>query len=287
MIYRNGELWTGWKEFMKKFTIPSEGITYQLLNNTAKLHTVMVGERIIGNQPVLAAGLDLPIMFRMEIDGEFFEMRYSRGAVTKDSNDAMKWHDTEVQFREGRYTAKVDQSLVWFLEHHPLNRDTKGSTKKRYFYKVDARKEAAERKTKNVERTKVLQLLYVDMADGEALDMFAAINKYGAQNADIAREQLETYALKNPKTFVELYESEARSIKALITKAQSAGIIAFEPKNRFWYWVKEDQKTIEPSDVITQIVKGRSEHDDLFAYLTTKADGKAVLKMIEDELKKA
>ncbi len=284
-IYKNNELWNDWQTLEGATKIPDGGAVYRMVNFGTKLHPHYVGSRNIGNIPVKGSGMHcMPSYNHILKSGEVCQIRWSPTVVIADKDGTPKWSDVGIIFTDGQYVVKNDKALYWFMENHILNRDNKALCRKKMFYKVDEVKDAQTRRNQNRKEAEVLYKLANEWTDEEVKSMYEAHFKRGSGNADHARNELKTPALKDPDAMLKLYNSDVRSIKNTLRRAQDKKIIAFEETKRFWYWVKEKQETIDPKDIITKVAKSLDPIDDLLKFVQNHDDGATIQAIIEESL---
>lgn len=290
-IYKNNQLWTEWEKTLGSVKLPDGGAVYRLENFGTKLHEHYVGSRNIGKIPIKSSGMHCPLFYNHILDsGESCQIRWSPTVVSADEKGTPKWNDQQIIFAEGQFVCKGDKALYWFLNNHVLNKDSKAIARKKMFHMVNEEKEQQTRRDKNKKEAEILYALATEWSDEEVKSMYEAHFKRGTKNADLARNELKAPIMADPDAFLKLYNSEVRSIKNTLRRAKEKKIVAFEETKRFWYWVKPDQETIDPNDIITKVAKSLDPIDDLLKFIQTHDDGTTIYALIEEsleELKKA
>lgn len=286
MIFVNDVEWKDWaKDLGKGYVIPEGGITFKRIPlGQPRMHRQLAKGNMIGEIPVEPSGLNVPLFCTIEIEGESKSVRYSSLAPTKDAKGNIKYQDSHLLFQNGRYTVATDKSLIWFLLNHAYNRDSlKSSLTQRFFFKEDATAEANVKIKTKVLTAKANNLLWSEMADKDVLEMYLIHKGRECSSASVARIELEKFANDDPQKFIDMFNSDVKSVKRIILMAKNHGLIEFVEtgENKHWRWIEKDGKA---GGIITKIVKGRNAEDDLYEYLTTHGDGKAALELIEGSL---
>ncbi len=287
-IYKNNKLWEDWQKEAGPESVPKDGVVFKMLNFGTHLHPHYVGSRNIGSIPIKSSGMHCPLFYSHILKNkEVCQIRWSPTVVPADKDGSPKWSDVQIMFTEGQFVCKNDKALLWFLNNHILNRDCAAPARKKMFYKLDEAKEQHDRRTKNKLEATVLYALANDWSDDEVKSMYEAHFKRGTQNADLARNELKAPVMADPAGFMALYKSDVRTTKNTLRKAQANGIIAFDENKRFWYWVKPDQDTIDPNDIITKVAKSLDPIEDFLKFVQNHDDGNTIFTMVEEALDKA
>jgi ribosomal protein L20 len=156
------------------------------------------------------------------------------------------------------------------------NRDT---TKEAIFEFVDesARSEK-ERKNRNIKR-EALNAAY-DLSGDEVKNYIAALGQDDTRPMDVLRNQLESMADNDPKAFLDLINNKQASMKAVINRAVSKGVILFDSESSRYTWPNG-----EAILTVARTTAGDAA-DELVSFCVSSAKGEKVFQTIQSKSKK-
>lgn len=156
------------------------------------------------------------------------------------------------------------------------NRDT---TKEAIFELVDenARSEK-ERKNRNIKR-EALNVAY-DLSIDEVKNYIAALGQDDTRPTDVLRNELETMADSNPTAFLDLINNKQASMKAVINRALSKGVIIFDQESNRYAW--------PTGEAILTVARSSASDaaDELVSFCVSSAKGEKVFQTIQSKSKK-
>ena len=156
------------------------------------------------------------------------------------------------------------------------NRDT---TKEPIFELVDesARSEK-ERKQRNIKR-EALNAAY-DLSGDEVKNYIAALGQDDTRPMDVLRNQLETMADVDPKSFLDLINNKQAAMKAVINRAVTKGVILFDHESSRYTWPNG-----EAILTVARTTAGDAA-DELVSFCVSSAKGEKVYQTIQSKAKK-
>lgn len=156
------------------------------------------------------------------------------------------------------------------------NRDT---TKEAIFEFVDesARSEK-ERKNRNLKR-EALNAAY-DLSGDEVKNFIAALGQDDTRPMDVLRNQLESMADSDPKAFLDLINNKQASMKAVINRAVSKGVILFDSESSRYTWPNG-----EAILTVARTTAGDAA-DELVSFCVSSVKGEKVFQTIQSKSKK-
>lgn len=175
----------------------------------------------------------------------------------------------------------ADQELHSYLSlcNYNASNPNRDTAKEPIFELVDenARSEK-ERKNRNLKR-EALNAAY-DLSTDEVKNYIAALGQDDTQPVEVLRNQLETMADNDPASFLELINNKQASMKAVINRALSKGVILFDHESSRYTW-----PTGEAILTVARSTAGDAA-DELVSFCVSSAKGEKVFQTIQSKSKK-
>lgn len=156
------------------------------------------------------------------------------------------------------------------------NRDT---NKEIVFELVDENTTAEkERRTRNAKREALN--IAADLSPEDVRVYIAALGGDDSRKLDVLRNELETLADRDPKAFLDLVGNKQSTMKAVINRAVSKGVILFNSEQSRYEW--------PTGEVILTVSRttGSDAVEELVAYCVSNAKGEKVFATIQAKGKK-
>lgn len=156
------------------------------------------------------------------------------------------------------------------------NRDT---TKEALFELVDESvRSEKERKNRNLKR-EALNAAY-DLSADEVKNYIAALGQDDTRPMEVMRNELETLADADPKSFLDLVNNKQASMKAVINRAVSKGVILFDQEASRYTWPN--------GEAILTVARttGSEPVEELISFCVSSAKGEKVFQTIQSKAKK-
>lgn len=313
MIYKNGELWEGWREELStthgvkfKLTKPVTFATISKYAGTKKIDQTLV--------PVYA-NVQIPCEYTWtDSKGARHQIKYAETSnVTMVGKGVNKEPITIYRPRriamKGHIKINVDQlELYWFLINHPFCGTSKRFSKENQPVGVGVRQAEQnlqlygkdivfnetnpERDLENaVELDKLIakakMVLYETVGEKELRSVYAFYDKSDSMTADansirlflkkmIEGKPLNKEYSSGAREFLSILDDKARAIKSTVTQAQELDVIVFVKGQRTW---------LLDGHPITQVPKTKNEVKYLVEYLEQNDNGE-VMKALEEGIVK-
>lgn len=156
------------------------------------------------------------------------------------------------------------------------NRDT---SKEAIFELVDeGAKSEQERKSRNVKREALNAA--ADLSVEEVKNYVAAMGWDDSRKTEILRNDLESYADKDPQGFLDLINNKDAVVKAILNRALNKGVIKFDAEQSRFSW-----PTGEAILTVSRTTGG-DNIEELLTYCISSAKGEKVLQTITSKAKK-
>lgn len=155
------------------------------------------------------------------------------------------------------------------------NRDT---TKEVYFTLVDeTAKSESERKVRNLKREALN--VSADLTAEDVRNYIAALGQDDTKPLEVLRNDLETLADSDPKSFLELVSNKQAVMKATLNRALKKNVIKFEEEQSRFTWAN--------GEVITTVARttGSDAIEDLVAFCVSSTKGEKVYQTIQTKSK--
>lgn len=155
------------------------------------------------------------------------------------------------------------------------NRDT---TKEVYFTLVDEQaKSEGERKVRNIKREALN--VSADLTAEDVRNFIAALGQDDTKPLEVLRNDLETMADNDPKSFLELVSNKQAVMKATLNRALKKNVIKFEEEQSRFTWAN--------GEVITTVARttGSDAIEDLVAFCVSSTKGEKVYQTIQTKSK--
>lgn len=155
------------------------------------------------------------------------------------------------------------------------NRDT---TKEVYFTLVDeTAKSENERKVRNLKREALN--VSADLTAEDVRNYIAALGQDDTKPLEVLRNDLETLADNDPKSFLELVSNKQAVMKATLNRALKKNVIKFEEEQSRFTWAN--------GEVITTVARttGSDAIEDLVAFCVSSTKGEKVYQTIQTKSK--
>lgn len=201
------------------------------------------------------------------------EMRYCPNEpsiwVEEQSDNAIK---ETVAFREGKiFVAKEKPNLKKFLDLHPMNVANGGNV----FREVNKKRDAEVELQKEFKLNEAIALVRdKDITDLLPIAIYFKVNIN--QPTTEIRYNLLNIAKKNPKEFIESFDSPQVTTRASIQQAADYQIINVKDNGCYWF---------DSNSLIVSVPVGQDPMDVMVRFCLTER-GATVLSDIEDRLEK-
>lgn len=166
-------------------------------------------------------------------------------------------------------------SLCNYNSSNP-NRDT---SKEAIFEIVDeAAKSEKDRVTRNLRREALNAA--ADLSTDDVKNYVAALGKDDTRKVEILRNELEDFADKDPKAFLDLISNKQAAMKATINRALAKNVISFDAEQSRFTWTN--------GEAILTVARstGSDAVDELISYLISSQKGEKVYQTIQSKAKK-
>lgn len=308
MIYKNGELWEGWREDLdithgKRFKL-NKTVTFKTIDKYQGV------KKIDGKSVPVFATVQIPCEYTWTDDkGSRHQIKYAESSsVTMVGKGVNKepitiYRPRRIQMK-GSVRVNSDQlELYWFLINHPFCGTSKRFSKEDAPVGVGVRK--AEQNLQlygkdivfletNPERelesaveldkliTKAKQILYETVSEKELRSVYAFYDKADSTTIDVNAINLFLKAKiegkpHNPeyssgaREFITILDDKSRAIKSTVQQAQELEVITFVKGQRVW---------LLDGHPITSVPKMKNEIKVLVEYLESSDTGE-VLQALE------
>jgi len=156
------------------------------------------------------------------------------------------------------------------------NRDT---TKEPLFELVDESvRSEKERKNRNLKR-EALNAAY-DLSADDVKNYIAALGQDDTRPMEVMRNELETLADTDPKGFLDLINNKQASMKAVINRALTKGVLIFDHESSRYTWPN--------GEAILTVARttGSEPVEELVSFCVSGAKGEKVFQIIQSKAKK-
>lgn len=139
-------------------------------------------------------------------------------------------------------------------------------------------KSETERKTRNLKREALN--IAADLSIDDVKTYIAALGKDDTRKVEVMRNELEMFADRFPKEFLELMDNKQATLKAVINRALNKNIITFDVEQSRFSWAN--------GEVIVTVSRSTQGDnvEDLLTYLISSTKGEKILQTIQSKLKK-
>ncbi len=204
---------------------------------------------------------------------------------------AVNYQPLYIIFEQSGVLRVRDAELWWYMVNHPRQASSpfKDETRKANFFFENKGQEARRNKARKSTLMEALRLLYGN--DDEALDRegllemarFYGITGGDRKTDDEFRQELETFAYKHPKEFINVLNNPVAQCIVSIKKCKEAKIVNYNGATRTWSFMSGDKV----GDKI-HVVKKSSSKDpiSLLAEWMVKHDRKQNYEAMMDALEK-
>jgi hypothetical protein len=174
----------------------------------------------------------------------------------------------------------VDQEIHSYLSISNYNgsNPNRDTTKEVYFTLVDEQaKSESERKVRNLKREALN--VSADLTAEDVRNYIAALGQDDTKPLEVLRNDLETLADNDPKSFLELVSNKQAVMKATLNRALKKNVIRFEEEQSRFTW--------PTGEVITTVARttGSDAVEDLVAFCVSSAKGEKVYQTIQTKSK--
>lgn len=305
MIYKNGELWTGWQKELSKIISVKKGETARLKNNP-EFYLTDLYKHYKEVAPGRSVPMYCPIMFIMpayewqDADGSTAEIRYvekEQVAATRGNNSKIptvgKFQPEIIEFVDGFLRpAKAKLDFFWFLMNHPDNRMNPAyenasklaeHSRPFIFQYRDKDKELDLAYNKEMVLSQALLLASTGLTKEAGRQLYLAMNP----TADVSASDravtlyLVSQARTNPEKFMKVAQSDDSKLGAIVKEAVAFRLIKYLPQVRLWKFTEGE------GDPFCEVTRGVNENDALIDWFRVKDTDGSTLKELEDRLTKA
>lgn len=175
----------------------------------------------------------------------------------------------------------IDQELYSYLTLSNYNgsNPNRDESKEIYFTLVDEKsKSEQEIKVRNLKREALN--ISSDLSADDVKNYIAAMGQDDNRPITVLRNDLETLADNDPKSFLELVNNKQAVMKATLNRAIKKGIIVFDEEQSKFSWPNGEVITV------TARTTGGDAVEDLLAYCVGNAKGEKVFQTIQTKSKK-
>lgn len=175
----------------------------------------------------------------------------------------------------------IDQEIYSYLTlcNYNGSNPNRDESKEIYFTLVDEKvKSEQERKVRNLKREALN--ISSDLNTDDVRNYIAALGQDDTRPVEVLRNELETMADNDPKSFLELVNNKQAVMKATLNRAIKKGVIIFDEEQSKFSWPTGEVI------VITARTTGSDAVDDLLAYCVGNAKGEKVFQTIQTKSKK-
>lgn len=174
----------------------------------------------------------------------------------------------------------VDQEIHSYLSISNYNgsNPNRDTTKEVYFNLVDEQaKSEVERKVRNIKREALN--VSADLTAEDVRNYIAALGQDDTRSLEVLRNDLETMADTDPKSFLELVSNKQAVMKATLNRALKKNVIKFEEDQSRFTWAN--------GEVITVVARttGGDAVEDLVGFCVSSTKGEKVYQTIQTKSK--
>jgi hypothetical protein len=175
----------------------------------------------------------------------------------------------------------IDQEIHSYLclTNHNGSNPNRDTSKEIYFTLVDEQaKSEKERKVRNLKREALN--VSADLSPEEVRNYIAALGQDDTRDVNVLRNELESMADNDPKSFLELIENKQAIMKATLNRAIKKGVINFDEEQSKFSW--------PTGEVITVVSRttGGDAVEELLNFCVSSAKGEKVFQTITTKSKK-
>lgn len=175
----------------------------------------------------------------------------------------------------------IDQEIhsYMMLSNYNASNKNRDTSKEPMYELVDENKTSEiERKTRNMKREALNTA--ADLTPDEVRTYIAALGQDDTRKIDLLRNDLESMADKDPKSFMELVNNKQAIMKAVINRALSKGVITFDAEQAKFGW-----PTGEAILTVSRTTGGEPV-EELVSYCVSNQKGEKVYQTIQSKIKK-
>lgn len=175
----------------------------------------------------------------------------------------------------------IDQEIHSYLSlsNYNASNPNRDTTKEPIFELVDESvRSEKERKNRNLKR-EALNAAY-DLSADDVKNYVAARGQDDTRPMDVMRNELEAYADSDPKGFLDLINNKQATMKAVINRALSKGVIVFDSESSRFTWPN--------GEAILTVARttGGDAAEELISFCISSAKGEKVFQTIQSKSKK-
>jgi hypothetical protein len=175
----------------------------------------------------------------------------------------------------------IDQEIHSYLSlcNYNGSNPKRDESKEVYFTLVDEKvKSVEERKVRNLKREALN--ISSDLTPEDVRNYIAALGQDDTRPLEVLRNELETMADNDPKSFLELVNNTQAVMKATLNRAVKKGVIVFDEEQSKFSWPNGEVITI------TARTTGSDAIEDLLSFCVSNAKGEKVYQTIQTKSKK-
>lgn len=174
-----------------------------------------------------------------------------------------------------------DQEIHSYLSlcNYNASNSNRDNTKEPIFELVDENaRSAKERNHRNLKREALNAA--ADLNAEEVRNYIAALGQDDTRSLDILRNELETLADTDPKSFMDLVSNKQASMKAILNRALAKSVILFDSEQSRFTWPN--------GEAILTVARttGSEPVEELISYCVSSAKGEKVFQTIQSKAKK-
>lgn len=302
MIYKNGELWQGWKDELKKI-IAVKGKEMPKLKTTPEFYLTDLFKHYKEVSPGKVVPMYCPVMFIQpayewqDEDGSTSEIRYverEQIAATRSNNSKTptvgKFQPEVIEFIDGFLRPDKNKlDFFWFLMNHPDNimnpvydnKQRKAEHAKPFIFQYkDKEKEINMAYDKEKQLSEAIVKANNGLTKEEARQLYMNLNNSADVNASERSIGLflMSYARNNPAEFLKAAANDDSKFGAIVKEAVAFRVLKYLPPVRAWKFVEGE------GDPFCTVTKGVNEVDAMVEFLRLKDSDGATLKEIQSRL---
>lgn len=172
----------------------------------------------------------------------------------------------------------ADQEIHSYLQlcNYNASNPNRDTSKEAIFELVDeGAKSEVERKGRNLKREALN--VAADLNAEDVRNYVAALGMDDTRKLDILRNDLESFADRDPQGFLDLVNNKQASFKAILNRAINKGIISFDAEQSRFTW--------PTGEVILTVSRttGGDNVEELLAYCVSSPKGEKVLQTIQSK----
>jgi hypothetical protein len=177
--------------------------------------------------------------------------------------------------------SKKDQDMYQYLEACNFNASNphRDTSVRPIFECINETKTATKKRQKR-EWVREAMNLAADMSDDEVKTMISALGKNEVRPLDILRDELEEFAMKDPKGFMSISSNKQKEIMATIKRGLDNNIISFNTEQSRFVWANNQE-------MILTTPRGslKRRMDSMLEYIINTKQGAATYEEIVRRLK--